>query len=72
MDRLISGDMTTHNVDPQSELGRWMTEQATRIRVHDEPYDGPWLCGKCPYMNSGPICTKCGAPAYEGALLDAR
>jgi ribosomal protein S27AE len=31
--------------------------------VHDEPAPGAWLCGRCPYMNVGPVCTKCGASA---------
>ncbi len=36
---------------------------------HDEPMPGAWFCGRCPYMNSGVICTKCGAPRYEGSEM---
>lgn len=36
---------------------------------HDEVYPHPWLCGECPYMNVGPICTKCGAGIEDARLL---
>lgn len=39
------------------------------IHVHDEPCRDLWACGRCPYLNWGPICTKCGAPAYEGSFI---
>lgn len=44
---------------------------AFQIRAHDEPMPGEWLCGRCPYANVGPICTKCGAPRYEGTALSS-
>lgn len=39
---------------------------ALRPPIHDDPMPGNWLCGRCPYMNVGVVCTKCGAPRYEG------
>lgn len=39
------------------------------VPVHDECWPHPWLCGNCPYMNVGPVCTKCASPLFEARLL---
>lgn len=39
------------------------------VPVHDECWPHPWLCGNCPYMNVGPICTKCASPLFEARIL---
>lgn len=36
---------------------------------HDQPSPGVWICGECPYLNRGSICSKCGAPAGGGRFL---
>jgi hypothetical protein len=50
--------------------GPWVDELVRNIivgiNVHDEPMPGAWLCGRCPYMNVGVMCTKCGAYRWEG------
>lgn len=50
--------------DPMSDVLRSLVVQIT---VHDEPAPGAWMCGECPYMNVGTICTKCSAPRWKGA-----
>lgn len=46
-----------------------MRKIVTQINTHDAPMHGSWLCGCCPYANSGPVCTKCGAPRYKGRAI---
>lgn len=57
-------------IDPRSELGEWLLENVgLRITAHDDHWPGVWLCGRCPYQNVGPVCTKCGALCYEGQFV---
>lgn len=36
---------------------------------HDPDTTVPWTCGRCPYMNVGPVCTKCGAGREDGTVV---
>lgn len=38
---------------------------ATEIDARAWAEARPWFCGKCPYMNTGFVCTKCGATADD-------
>lgn len=52
--------------------GRWfedfLRDFFLRAPCHDEPAPGAWACGVCPYMNTGAICSKCGAPRWLARL----
>lgn len=74
-DPLDFPDVDDEHVEASTVAGPWVDDLVrnlvTTIQVHDEPMPGHWFCGRCPYMNSGVICTKCGAPRYEGTAFDA-
>lgn len=67
VDALEPVGVVVHEAWP--ELLEQMRLAITTIRCHDEPEPTPWLCGRCPYANRGVICTKCGAPRWEGRSL---
>jgi hypothetical protein len=67
--RWVPFQQTYSKVHSSPQIDDMLLKLATTIQVHDEPERTPWFCGRCPYMNSGSLCSKCGAPRWEGTDL---
>lgn len=56
--------MNSSRSDARSAVADWLIrEWLLHQPGHDEPREGVWACGECPYFNHGVFCTKCGASA---------